>query len=232
MKNQNKKGFTLVELVIVIAVIAILAGVMIGTFSSVVTSAKQSADYQEIKSRMDEKYYVYIADHKGNTPNCFVISYSSSSSNNDAVDGNEDISESMVDFGDMPEFTAPDTEAAADSETKDPKVTYFSVTKSDESETLGNASVTEPTEKTDGTTYYKVTYKDYTAKADNAAAKWTIVSVDKVVYGQNSKVTSITRYITEATLVGKKGTEVKLSIEESESESGNYYYSAESVKEK
>ena len=37
---RNKKGFTLVELVIVIAVIAILAGVMIGTFASVVKKAK------------------------------------------------------------------------------------------------------------------------------------------------------------------------------------------------
>ena len=33
-QNNKKKGFTLVELVIVIAVIAILAGVMIATFSN------------------------------------------------------------------------------------------------------------------------------------------------------------------------------------------------------
>ena len=47
MKNQNKRGFTLVELVIVIAVIAILAGVMIATFASVVNDAKESAELQE-----------------------------------------------------------------------------------------------------------------------------------------------------------------------------------------
>ena len=50
MKKQNKKGFTLVELVIVIAVIAILAGVMIGTFSSVVKNANKSSDLQEVKT--------------------------------------------------------------------------------------------------------------------------------------------------------------------------------------
>ena len=50
MKRNNKKGFTLVELVIVIAVIAILAGVMIATFSNVVSDAQASADLQEIKS--------------------------------------------------------------------------------------------------------------------------------------------------------------------------------------
>ena len=36
MKNSNKKGFTIVELVIVIAVIAILAAVLIPTFSGLV----------------------------------------------------------------------------------------------------------------------------------------------------------------------------------------------------
>ncbi|MGM9683101.1 MAG: type IV pilin protein, partial [Eubacteriales bacterium] len=34
MKNTKKKGFTIVELVIVIAVIAILAAVLIPTFTS------------------------------------------------------------------------------------------------------------------------------------------------------------------------------------------------------
>ena len=58
MKKMNKKGFTIVELVIVIAVIAILAAVMIPTFSSVVTNAKNSANLQEAKSA----YSVYISD--------------------------------------------------------------------------------------------------------------------------------------------------------------------------
>jgi putative type IV pilin len=54
MKHTNKKkGFTLVELVIVIAVIAILAGVMIATFSNVVDKANKSADLQEVKSSLD-----------------------------------------------------------------------------------------------------------------------------------------------------------------------------------
>jgi len=42
MKN-NKKGFTIVELVIVIAVIAILAAVLIPTFSSVISKANESS---------------------------------------------------------------------------------------------------------------------------------------------------------------------------------------------
>lgn len=47
MKKNNKKGFTIVELVIVIAVIAILAAVLIPTFASVTTKAKKSAALQE-----------------------------------------------------------------------------------------------------------------------------------------------------------------------------------------
>ena len=49
MKNSNKKGFTIVELVIVIAVIAILAAVLIPTFSSLVKKANLSSDMQAIR---------------------------------------------------------------------------------------------------------------------------------------------------------------------------------------
>lgn len=42
MRKTNRKGFTIVELVIVIAVIAILAAVLIPTFASIVSKANQS----------------------------------------------------------------------------------------------------------------------------------------------------------------------------------------------
>jgi len=50
MKNNLKKGFTLVELVIVIAVIAILSAVLIPTFSNLVQKANVSADTQLVKN--------------------------------------------------------------------------------------------------------------------------------------------------------------------------------------
>ena len=50
MKKTNKKGFTIVELVIVIAVIAILAGVLIPTFTSVTNRAKESAALQKART--------------------------------------------------------------------------------------------------------------------------------------------------------------------------------------
>jgi prepilin-type N-terminal cleavage/methylation domain-containing protein len=49
MKNLNKKGFTIVELVIVVAVIAILAAVLIPTFIGLVNQANLSADQQAVK---------------------------------------------------------------------------------------------------------------------------------------------------------------------------------------
>ena len=50
MKKMNKKGFTIVELVIVIAVIAILSAVMIPTFSGIIAKSKKSAAEQEAKA--------------------------------------------------------------------------------------------------------------------------------------------------------------------------------------
>ncbi len=50
MKKNNKKGFTIVELVIVIAVIAILAAVLIPTFTGVTERAKESAAMQNAKN--------------------------------------------------------------------------------------------------------------------------------------------------------------------------------------
>jgi len=66
MKKLLRKGFTIVELVIVIAVIAILAGVLIPTFSGVVEKANQSAALQKatsaMKSTLSMNTYGTIAD--------------------------------------------------------------------------------------------------------------------------------------------------------------------------
>ena len=78
MKNKLKKGFTIVELVIVIAVIAILAAVLIPTFSSITNSARESAALQEAKSgsetilalttgTLPEKSAFLVADDEDNT---------------------------------------------------------------------------------------------------------------------------------------------------------------------
>lgn len=50
MKTTNKKGFTIVELVIVIAVVAVLAAVLIPTFTSLVKKANLSNDQSMIRN--------------------------------------------------------------------------------------------------------------------------------------------------------------------------------------
>ena len=58
MKRNNKKGFTIVELVIVIAVIAILSAVLIPTFSGITNSAQEKADQATARN----EYTQYMSD--------------------------------------------------------------------------------------------------------------------------------------------------------------------------
>ena len=59
MKKRNKKGFTIVEMVIVIAVIAILATTLVPTFGNVITKAQESSAKQEAKNA----YTSYMVNH-------------------------------------------------------------------------------------------------------------------------------------------------------------------------
>lgn len=59
-KKNLKKGFTIIELAIVIAVIAILAAVLIPTFTGIVNSARESVAYQECRISLT----TYISEGK------------------------------------------------------------------------------------------------------------------------------------------------------------------------
>ena len=76
MKKMNKKGFTIVELSIVIAVIAILSAVLIPTFTGIVNKSKKSAAAQRADSALtviigeedaqlnpDATYYFIVDDY-------------------------------------------------------------------------------------------------------------------------------------------------------------------------
>ena len=62
-KEMNNKGFSLVELIIVIAIMAILVGVLAPQFIKYVEKSRESTDLQnieEIKTAIE----IYVADHE------------------------------------------------------------------------------------------------------------------------------------------------------------------------
>ena len=67
MLKTKKKGFTIVELVIVIAVIAILAAVLIPTFATVIKNAEQSTALQACKSASTEYLSEQMQANPGKT---------------------------------------------------------------------------------------------------------------------------------------------------------------------
>lgn len=74
--KKAKRGFTITELVIVIAVIAILAAVLIPTFSNVINRANESAAMQEAKSEYDNfSPEVILADAEDALGDDFLLAY-------------------------------------------------------------------------------------------------------------------------------------------------------------
>lgn len=69
MKKKLKKGFTLVELVIVIAVIAILSAVLIPTFGNVISNANEAAAKEEVSNAITQ----YTANQGSSVGDGYII---------------------------------------------------------------------------------------------------------------------------------------------------------------
>ena len=64
LKKMNKKGFTLAELLIVVAIIAVLVAISIPIFSAQLEKAKEATDMANIRSAYAEVVAAYLGDPK------------------------------------------------------------------------------------------------------------------------------------------------------------------------
>ena len=63
MKKNNKKGFTLAELLIVVAIIAVLVAIAIPVFSSQLEKSREATDLANVRSA----YATLVADYLDNS---------------------------------------------------------------------------------------------------------------------------------------------------------------------
>lgn len=66
LKKMNKKGFTLAELLIVVAIIAVLVAISIPIFSAQLEKAKEATDMANIRSAYAEVIANYLGDSTKN----------------------------------------------------------------------------------------------------------------------------------------------------------------------
>ena len=64
MKKRNQKGFTIMEMLIVVAIIAVLVAIAIPTFNSALTKSKEAADVANIRAAYAEMMMDYMMDNK------------------------------------------------------------------------------------------------------------------------------------------------------------------------
>ena len=81
LKKMNKKGFTLAELLIVVAIIAVLVAISIPIFSAQLEKAKEATDMANIRSA----YAEVVANYLGDSTKGYTISVDLKSNKDDYV---------------------------------------------------------------------------------------------------------------------------------------------------
>ena len=62
-KKANKKGFTIMEMLIVVAIIAVLAAILIPTFNGALTKSKEAADVANIRAGYAQLQVAMLTDN-------------------------------------------------------------------------------------------------------------------------------------------------------------------------
>jgi len=75
-KLTNKKGFTLMEMLIVVAIIAVLVAIAIPTFNGALTKSKEAADVANIRAAYAEYQVKVIGGEAATWPDDLKLNYS------------------------------------------------------------------------------------------------------------------------------------------------------------
>ncbi len=73
MKKRNQKGFTIMEMLIVVAIIAILVAIAIPTFNSALTKSKEAADVANIRAAYAEVMMAYMMGDTTTAPTAKTV---------------------------------------------------------------------------------------------------------------------------------------------------------------
>lgn len=73
MKKMNKKGFTLIEMLVVIAIIAVLVSIIIPTVSSATTKAKAATDAANLRAVVAEASIDYLDNNCAGLSNDYTL---------------------------------------------------------------------------------------------------------------------------------------------------------------
>ncbi|SHH46351.1 type II secretion system protein [Tepidibacter thalassicus] len=105
---KNKKGFTLVELIIVIAVLGILVGIAVPKFSGIQENARKKTDITNAKM-ISDAISVLLAEGKIDAPSSSitfeVVSKKQSAPQNGSLSAEQQIQNALIDYlSDIPKI--------------------------------------------------------------------------------------------------------------------------------